>query len=60
MIYLLDSNAFITAARSYYSFDFGNVFWNLRFGCLQYCLIDKYKKYEYITNNNRIKRSRGL
>lgn len=28
MAYLLDSNTFMTAARSYYSFDFGTRFWD--------------------------------
>lgn len=27
MIYLLDSNIFITAAKTFYSFDFGLIFW---------------------------------
>lgn len=28
MIYLIDSNTFMTAARTFYSFDFGDTFWN--------------------------------
>ena len=28
MTYLIDSNTFMTAARSFYSFDFGEKFWN--------------------------------
>ena len=28
MIYLIDSNTFMTAARTFYSFDYGTKFWN--------------------------------
>lgn len=47
LTYILDANIFITAARSYYSFDFGNKFWdflleNAKNGSL--CSIDKVLK----------------
>lgn len=28
MIYLIDSNTFMTAARTFYSFDYGSKFWD--------------------------------
>jgi hypothetical protein len=28
MIYLIDSNTFMTSARTFYSFDFGGKFWD--------------------------------
>lgn len=28
MIYLIDSNTFMTAARTFYSFDYGTKFWD--------------------------------
>lgn len=55
--YILDANVFMTAARNYYSFDFGNTFWNFllenaKKGVL--CSIDKVLK-EIECGNDKLK-----